>query len=135
MELNSKLSKEKDVNEQLRKEKASLENKVDNLRAGLSFFDLILADTLAQGLAREQADRERPPPDNVFVIPSKADAWYGVEDACRKENMVFLVDITDGSSENCRRVDRTFFDLAREFDGLPFFLCKVGPFGTHDQVR
>ena len=103
--------------------------------AGMSFFDLMLADALAQGLAREQARRERPPPDNVFVIPSKADAWYGVKDACRKENMVFLVDITDGSSENCRRVDSTFFDLAREFDGLPFFLCKVGPFGTHDQVR
>ena len=85
-------------------------------------------------MAREQARRERPPPDNVFVIPTEADGWYIVRDACRKDNMVFLVDITDGSSGNCRRVDSAFFDLAREFDGIPFFLCKVGPFGTHDQV-
>ena len=103
--------------------------------AGLSFFDLMLADALAQGLAREQARRERPPPDNVFVIPSKADAWYGVRDACRKENMAFVVDITDGSSEGCKRVDSIFLDLAREFDGLPFFLVKIGPFGTHDEVN
>ena len=102
--------------------------------AGLSFFDLMLAEALAGGLAREQARRERPPPENVFVIPKNPDAWRQVKDACRKENMVFLVDITDGSSENCTRVDNVFIDMAREFDGLPFFIVKVGPFGTFDEA-
>ncbi len=102
--------------------------------AELSFLDLMLAEALAGGLAREQARRERPPPDNVFVVPKNISGWNQIKDACRKENMVFLVDISDGSSENCRRVDNFFFDLAREFGALPFFLVKVGPFGTFDQV-
>ncbi len=102
--------------------------------AGISFLDLMLAEALAGGLAREQARRERPPPDNVFVIPKEFRAWNQIKEACRKENMVFLVDITDGTSENCKRVDSVFFDMAREFDALPFFLVKVGPFGTFDKV-
>ena len=106
--------------------------------AGLTFLDLMLADALAGGLAREhareQARRERPPPDNVFVIPKELRSWNQIKEACRKENMVFLMVITDGTSENCKRVDSVFFDMAREFDGLPFFLVKVGPFGTFDQV-
>ena len=43
-ELNSKLSKEKDVNEQLRKEKAALENQVDNLRHKISTLETQVAD-------------------------------------------------------------------------------------------
>lgn len=103
--------------------------------AGMSFFDLMLAEALAGGLAREAARRERPPPENVFLLPKNLDAWRQVKDACRKENMVFLVDITDGSSENCTRIDNVFIDMAREFDGLPFFIVKVGPFGTFDEAR
>ena len=102
--------------------------------AGLTFLDLMLADALAGGIAREQARRERPPPDNVLVIPKELHAWNQIKEACRRENRVFLMDITDGTSENCKRVDGVFFDMAREFDGLPFFLVKVGPFETFDQV-
>jgi len=102
--------------------------------AGLTFLDLMLADALAGGLAREQARREKPPPDNVFVLPKNLSAWNQIKDACKKENMVFLVDITDGSREICRKVDNLFFDLAREFDSLPFFVMKIGPFETFDQV-
>ncbi len=104
--------------------------------AGLSFLDLMLAEALAGGLEREQVRRrERPPPENVFVMPKELQAWNQIKEACRKENMVFLMDITDGSSENCKRVDSVFFDMAREFDGLPFFLVKVGPFGTFERVN
>ena len=104
--------------------------------AGISFLDLMLAEAIAGGLAREQAARRaRPPPDNLFVIPRNPHAWRQIKDACKKENMVTCVDITDGTSENCTRVDSVFIDLAREFDGIPFFVVKVGPLGTFDEVR
>ena len=43
-ELNSKLSKEKDVNEQLRKEKAAVEYQVDNLRHKISTLETQVAN-------------------------------------------------------------------------------------------
>ena len=43
-DLNSKISKEKDVNEQLRNEKAALENQVDNLRHRISTLETQVTD-------------------------------------------------------------------------------------------
>ena len=38
----------------------------------MSFFDLLLADALATGLARALAE-DRPPPENFFVIPPETE--------------------------------------------------------------
>ena len=36
----------------------------------MDFMDLLLADALAAGLAREMArEAQRPPPENFFVLP------------------------------------------------------------------
>lgn len=94
--------------------------------AGISFLDLMFAEMLAGELAaRESAKRERALPGNVFVLQKPA-AWREIKEACRKENMVFAVDISDGHSENCKRVEGVFIEMAKEFDGLPFFIVRVG---------
>ena len=37
----------------------------------MSFLDLLLAEALAAGMARAAAEaRDRPPPNNFFVLPS-----------------------------------------------------------------
>lgn len=106
--------------------------------AGLNFLNFMLAKVLARNLVtavQEQAAKKEILPSNVFIIPKELDAWTQIKEACRKENMVFLMDFTHRTRENCKRVDNNFFDLAREFELLPFFLVQVGfEFGTFDQV-
>ena len=101
--------------------------------AGISFLDLMFAEALASGLRREAARAERPPPDNFFRIPSDPRAWRQIQEACKKENMVIAIEITDNSA-NCMRIQQVFMDLAREFDGVPFMRVQVGAGGTYDEV-
>lgn len=35
----------------------------------MNFMDLLLADAIAAGMARQAAEASRPPPDNFFIIP------------------------------------------------------------------
>ena len=48
----------------------------------MDFFDLLLADAIASGLARqaaaERARQERPQPDNFFILPADPQAWCQV---------------------------------------------------------
>ena len=103
--------------------------------AGVTFLDLLFAEALASGLAREARRDHRPPPDNFFLLPSDPDAWRLLHVACKKENMVIGVEFTDAVSENCRRMQPLFMDLAREHDGMPFFRVQIGRGGTYDEVR
>ena len=95
--------------------------------ANISFLDLMLAEALASGLAREARRAERPPPDNYFLLPPDPDAWRKIRDASKKESMVVCIEFTDNSSENCRRVQGVFMDLAREFEGIPFVRAVISP--------
>ena len=104
--------------------------------AGISFLDLLFAEALASGMAREARTRERPPPDNFFLLPRDPRAWRQIRMASKKENMVIAVEITDSVNENCQRMQRVFVDLAREFDGMPFLRVQIGGGGggTYDEV-
>ena len=102
--------------------------------AGISFLDLLFAEALTSGLAREARRQERPPPDNFFLLPRDPQAWRQIQVACKKENMVIAIEITDNSSEICRRMQGLFMDLAREHDGMPFFRASMGPICTYDEV-
>ena len=104
--------------------------------AGISFLDLMFAEALASGLAREaQARRtERPPPDNFYLLPRDPNAWKQIQTACKKENMVIAVEITDNINENCKRVQSLFVDMAREFDSIPFLRAQVGLGNTFEEV-
>ena len=102
--------------------------------AGLTFMDLLFAEALASGLAREARRAERPPPDNFFVLPRDPKAWRQLQEACKKEHLVFAVEFTDGMNENCRRIQPHFVDLAREFDSIPFVRVQIGPGATFDEV-
>lgn len=103
--------------------------------AGISFLDLMFAEALASGLAREARRPERPPPDNFFLVPRDPTAWRQIHLASKKENMVVGIEITDNTSENCRRLQSVFMDLAREHDGMPFLRVQIGIGGTYDEVR
>ena len=105
--------------------------------AGISFMDLMFAEALASGLAREaQARRtERPPPDNFFVLPRDPQGWRQIQVACKKENMVIAIEITDSRNENCKRIHPHFVDMAREFDSVPFLRVMIGLGATYDEVR
>ena len=102
--------------------------------AGISFLDLLFAEAIASGMAREARSRERPPPDNFFVLPRDPRAWRQIQAASKKENMVIAVEVTDDVSENCQRLQREFVDLAREHDGMPFLRVKIGGGSTFDEV-
>lgn len=103
--------------------------------AGLTFLDLMLAEALAAGLARDSIRAERrPPPDNFFLLPSDPAAWRKVQEASKKENMVVCIEITNDTTENCRRVQTIFMDMAREFEGIPFFRVIIRPGATFDEV-
>lgn len=100
--------------------------------AGVSFLDLMFAEALMAGLARDaQRRQERPPPDNFFVLTRDPRAWMQIKEACKKENMVVCLEfINEGTSSS------VFIDLAREFDSIPFLRVKVGSGlgGTYDEV-
>lgn len=102
--------------------------------AGLTFLDLLFAEALVSGLARERR-AERPPPDNFFVLSNEPRAWREIQIACKKENMVIAVEITDNRNENCRRVQSLFIDLAREFDGAPFLRATISLGNSFEEVR
>ena len=106
----------------------------DREMAGISFLDLLFAEAIASGMAREARTRERPPPDNFFILPRDPRAWLQIQAASKKENMVIAVEITDDSNENCLRMQRIFMDMAREHDGMPFLRVKIGLGCTFDQV-
>ena len=106
--------------------------KASHKMAGVSFLDLMFAEALVAGLARDAQRRERPPPDNFFVLTRDPRAWMQIKEACKKENMVICLEfINEGTSSS------VFIDLAREFDGIPFLRVKVGPGlgGTFDEVK
>ncbi len=103
--------------------------------ANVSFLDLMFAEALASGLAREaMREQMRPPPDNFFLLPPDITAWKKIQEASRKENMVVCIEFTDDSSDNCKPVQRLFMDLAREFEGIPFIRATIKPFSTYDTV-
>lgn len=101
--------------------------------AGISFLDLMLAEALAAGVARERAAAERPP-ENFFNIPRDPQAWRNIQTACKKEHMVIGVEITDNMNENCRRNQAIFLQLARKYDNLPFFRATISLGCTFDEV-
>lgn len=104
--------------------------------ANLTFLDMMLAEALASGLAREARRQERPPPDNFFLLPPDPDAWRKIRDASKKENMVVCIEFTNNNNEFCRRVQEVFMDMAREFDGIPFVRAEIIPgIRTYDEVR
>jgi hypothetical protein len=100
--------------------------------AGISFLDLLFAEAMASGMAREARTRERPPPDNFFLLPRDPRAWLQIKEASKKENMVIAVEVTDDSNE---RMQRLFVELAREYDGMPFLRVKIGLGCSFDQLR
>ena len=105
----------------------------------VDFFDLLLADALASGLARqaaaERARQERPPPDNFFILPADPQAWRQVHASCKKENMVICVEVTDDTHSGSRSVQPLFVDLAREVPNIPFFRIKIGFGRAFTQLR
>ncbi len=101
--------------------------------AGISFLDLMLAEALAAGLARERAQAERPP-ENFYILPRDPQAWRNIQTACKKENMVIGVEITDNTNENCKRVQSIFVQLARKYDNIPFFRATINLGCTFDEV-
>lgn len=105
--------------------------------AGISFLDLLFAEALAAGMARGARSRDRPPPDNFFLLPRDPRAWRQIQAASKKENMVIGVEVTDNVNENCQRMQKVFVELAREFEGMPFLRVQItGGLGgtTYDEV-
>ena len=99
-------------------------------------MDLLLAKALAAGMARQMAEeRQRPPPDNFFVLPSDPQAWRKLHAPCREERMVICIEITDDSHPPSKWLQPLVVDLAQEVQQIPFFRVKIGFARTYDQVR
>jgi len=103
--------------------------------AGISFLDLLFAEAIAAGLARQAMRAEQPPPDNFFQLPKDPRAWKLIHAKNKAENMVCAIEITNNGRENCRRVQPLFIDLAREFDSIPFLQVAIAPGATYDEVH
>lgn len=101
----------------------------------MSFLDLLLAEAIASGLAREAARERQPPPENFFVLPDDTAAWKRFQAASQKENMVVAIEVTDNRADNCRAVQPLFIELARKFESLPFLRVEIGPGKTYDEVH
>lgn len=98
----------------------------------MSFLDLLLAEAIAAGLAREAA-RERPP-ENFFVLPREPRAWRMFQTASQKEMMVVAIEITNNMAPNCRAVQPLFIELARKFSSVPFLRVEIGLGRTYDTL-
>ena len=103
------------------------------IMAGISFLDLLFAEAIAAGLAR-QARAAQPPPENFFVLPKDPRAWKLIHAKNKAENMVCAIEITNDGRENCRRVQPLYLELAREFEGIPFLQVPIAPGATYDEV-
>jgi thiol-disulfide isomerase/thioredoxin len=99
----------------------------------MSFLDLLLAEAIAAGLAREAA-RERPP-ENFFVLPREPRAWRMFQAASKKETMVVAIEVTNNLAPNCRAVQPLFIELARKFSSVPFLRVEIGLGRTYDELR
>ena len=98
-------------------------------------MDLLLAEALAEGMARRLAEeRERPPPENFFVLPPDPNAWRKLKQTCAQENTVICFEITDDSHPPSRQLQGPVMDLAREMENVPFFRVKIAGGRTFDQV-
>ena len=106
---------------------------IQKMARNVSFLDLMFAEALASGLAREamRAEREKPPPDNFFLLPPDVAAWRKIQDASKKENMVICIEFTD---DDCKGVQKMFMDLARQFDSIPFLRAVIELGQTFDIV-
>ena len=100
----------------------------------MSFLDLLLAEAISAGLARQAAERE-PPPENFFVLPGDPRAWRMFQAASKKETMVVAIEITNNMAPNCRAVQPLFIELARKFSNVPFLRVEIGLGRTYDEVR
>ena len=99
----------------------------------MSFLDLLLAEAIGAGLAREAA-RERPP-ENFFVLPREPRAWRMFQAASKKETMVVAIEVTNNMAANCRAVQPLFIELARKFSSVPFLRVEIGLGRTYDEVK
>ena len=101
----------------------------------MAFLNFLLAEALAAGLHRAEAEEaNQSPPPNFFVLPRDPLAWSKFHEACRKENMVIAVEVTDNSKPNCKRVQPLFVREARKFESIPFVRVEI-EFGlTYKQV-
>ena len=99
----------------------------------MSFLDLLLAEAISAGLARQAAARE-PPPENFFVLPRDPRAWRMFQAASEKETMVAAIEITNNMTPNCRAVQPLFIELARKFSSVPFLRVEIGLGRTYDEV-
>jgi len=68
--------------------------------AGISFLDLLFAEAIAAGLARQAMRAERPPPENFFVLPKDPRAWKLIHAKNKAENMVCAIEITNNGREH-----------------------------------
>lgn len=104
----------------------------------MAFLNFLLAEALAAGLERAAAEEKKarqPPPPNFFVMPRDPRAWHKFHEACRKENMVIAVEITDNGQDYCKRIQPLFMNEARKFESIPFVRVEI-EFGlTYSQVR
>jgi hypothetical protein len=100
----------------------------------MSFLDLLLAEAISAGLARQAAARE-PPPENFFVLPRDPRAWRMFQAASEKETMVAAIEITNNMTPNCRAVQPLFIELARKFSNVPFLRVEIGLGSTYDALR
>ena len=102
---------------------------VQSYRNTMAFLNFLLAEALAAGLERAEAqEREQqqlPPPPNFFVLPRDPRAWRKLHEACRKENMVIAIEITDNSKTHCKRVQPLFMNEARKFESVPFVRVEI----------
>ena len=95
-------------------------------------MDLLLAEALAEGLARAR-QAERPPPDNFVTLRSNPEAWKRLKALCNEDNLVIAFEITNDKSEACKPIQRQFIELARQFE-IPFVRVPIGPGATFDEV-
>ena len=96
-----------------------------------SLLNFLLMQELVESLKRdeeekEEKQREEAPPKNFFQV-NDYKAWRGGQEACKREQMVIALEITDQFSDSSGRVRPLFLRLAKEFDSIPFLSVLTGP--------
>ena len=91
--------------------------------------EVLLTKKLFEDIGTKEGKQKGEEEDeSSILVVVDPEEWEREQEACRKDQKVIALEITNPFSESCGRIRSLFARLAKEFEGLPFIRVITGPF-------